>query len=138
MRNIILGGIDIGQILAQRAVMRKDAFKFISNGIEEATKQFNDLTLLEAGSEPEAEALVDSINNLLEDVKVVSDVSGLSYQLPYVEGGRVVARPLSYHLEYPLEGRSHVNIYGSAAVQKLLATLQEMEVQCQDWYSSSC
>ena len=138
MSNIILGGVDIGQILAQRSAMRKDAVKFISNGIEEATKQFNELMMLEAGSEAEAEAIADRINNILEDVKVVSDVSGVSYQLPYSDDGYYDECPLSYRLEDPENEGAAVDAYGSKTMGKLLDTLQEMEVQCRGWYSSRC
>jgi hypothetical protein len=138
MSNIVLGGVDISQIRAQRAAMRKDAVKFISDGIEEATKQFNELMLLEEGEEAEAEALAARINDILENVEVVADVSGVSYKLPYSDDGYYDERPFSYRLEDPEDEGGAVNAYGSKIMGKLLDTLQEMEVQCRDWYSSRC
>jgi hypothetical protein len=137
MSKIILGGVDIDQIQAQRSAMRKDAVKFISDGIEEATKQFNELMMLGAGSEAEAEALADHINSLLKDVAVVSDVSGVSYQLPY-SGEDYDERPLSYRLEDPRDEGAAVDAYMSRTMVRLLDTLQEMEAQCRAWYSSNC
>jgi hypothetical protein len=105
--------------------MRKDAVKFISDGIEEATKQFNELMLLEEGEEAEAEALAARINDILENVKVVVDVSCVSYQLPCSDDGYYDERPFSYRLEDPEDEGGAVDAYGSKIMGNCLTRFKK-------------
>jgi len=139
---IVFGGLFIlhlEQLANMKAAMLKDSVKFVSDGIEKAT--LNLIKILEIAEDYKSDDhspalltinnLAEKTNELLKNVSLVSDITGVTYYLPYYE---------EYSDESPFSGRLEDLCEGpfTKSVRALYATLETMEGNSKDWHSSTC
>lgn len=136
MEQITLGGIDIATLKAQQKAVRKDASKFIADTIKQATEVVG--KILEAETEEDVESLSAKALELLGNAKLVSDVSGVEYYLPYNEpydDGNALSDQLESFVDEFESG--DIGVYGDDSLSALYELLQEMEHDSFTWNSSS-
>ena len=137
---IVLGGIKLSELANMKAAMLKDSVKFVADGIEKATLNLNKILAIGNGDSEEfydmesaksfISILAEETNELLKNVSLVSDVTGVTYYLPYYEeyGDDI---PFSDQLDDLYE-------FGSSSASALHATLETMESNSKHWHSSTC
>ena len=127
---IILGGVKLSEVKALKEAMQKDAVKFVADGVEEGTKLV--AKILEAENSCEVQSLVDKATEIFENVQLVASVTGVLYDIPYYEEyGYDSDEVMSMQLE-------NVSDEWNVDFRKLFKTLEHMESNCRDWYSSTC
>jgi hypothetical protein len=138
MQDIILNGISINELKRTKAALQKDATKFISDAITQV-QQIVKERLVTADNYGEAEAAAQEALTLLENAKVVSDASGVSFFLPYYEeyGGSDDEDILSSLIENADEDIIG-SYYGGGTLSALYNLLESMESESRDWHSSTC
>lgn len=142
MSEIILGGVKLSDIRAAQQAMKKDAMAFVSENVKLGRELFEQLMALSEDAADQVDALAEEALKKFSDAKLVSDVTGISYYLPFSEGGDWYDEaPYSYRLEYAGEdGDDGAAVSGdwTTSVSKLFDLLGNMEVKSRDWHSSRC
>lgn len=144
MEDIIIGGYTLEELKKVQAGVKKDASKIIADAIkagEEAVKEIINLSNednFEDEDEKPSEEIATKINELaviaeneLAKAKLVSDISGVSYYLPFREDGYGD----SYY--YDLEC-NYRHLPDNGAVDALMSILEDMEYDSCNWHSSRC
>lgn len=134
MTDIVLAGVNIAELKKQKQAIQKDAVKFLSDGVEKVKALVAEITTLDTDSDH------DTINakaleavEILEDIQVVSGVSGVEYYLPhrdeygYSSGDGEPMLALLENAE--LEGDD---------VDSLMGLLEDMEYEVRKWNTSTC
>lgn len=149
MTDITIGGVSIKALKAQKESMQQEAVKFVSDAVDIGKAAFEQMLLAqtyEHGKEFAKQAL-----EAFENAKLVADVTGVKYSLPYYEEGGnysyqdVLSNQFDGDECEQLESRAQwleeLEFWGSNEDQlftQLWDVLQTMESQCLDWYSSTC
>lgn len=147
MEDIIIDGVNLNELkvkydalAAEQAVMRgnirKGASKFISDAIESAKISLNLIVNAEDTEEINIEEVSQNALSLLENAKFVSDVSGVSYYLPYYD------RQADYHPDgSPYTSQIEDSVFGdydNKTLNSLWSLLEDMESDVSDWNTSYC
>lgn len=133
MDEIILNGINVKDLQKQRDAIREEATKFISDNLDLA----NELThkLIKSENKEEIEALLEETYEVLYNTNLVSDVSGVSFYLPY-------SRDYCYDDEVvfssELSGSKVLREFWDNGVQPLYALYRRMEDKSHGWHASYC
>jgi hypothetical protein len=135
-KDIIINGVSVNQLKAQRAAIREGASKLIAENIETAknlTKK-----LVESEDSQEIETLAKEAYEALDTAQVVSGVSGVSFFLPfYEEYGSYNGDEIFSNILEESENEL-VSENWDGAVSKLYRLFGNMESQSRDWHSSRC
>lgn len=133
MDEIILNGINVKELQKQRDAIREEAAKFISDNLDLA----NELThkLIKSENKEEIEVLLQEAYEVLHNTNLVSDVSGVSFYLPY-------SQDYCYDDEIVFSSelsRSKVleDLWDNG-VQQLYALYRKMEDKSHGWHASYC
>ena len=140
---IVLGGIKLSELASMKAAMLKDSVKFVADSIEKATlnlikilkiaedygdsEEFCDMESAKSA----ISILAEETNELLKNVSLVSDVTGVTYYLPYYE-------EYSDDSTFSSQLESLYGEFFTESVRALYATLETMESNSRDWHSSTC
>lgn len=138
MEQIIIAGRTLDELKQIQQEVRKDANKFIAQFIEAGESAVKEiLSLVEEDAEEVSDEIKDKVTELsvvaekhLAQAKLISDISGVSYYLPYREHGYGE----SYYND--LENR-YDGLPDNDAVSALFSILEDMESESRDWHSSS-
>jgi hypothetical protein len=135
MEDIIINGVSIKGLKAQRLAIRKGATEFISDSIESVKALVNQI--VESNDAEEMNAKAKIAFDTLEAAKLVSDISGVPYYLPYNDDyGYSNGDAMTELLD---DGENEaLNIYGGDYVEKLYDLLGDMENEVRDWNTSRC
>lgn len=129
MEDIILGGVSVQLLKAQREAMKRDAVKFISDGIQKATENLEEILQDEHERPADADLIAKETADLLENIQLVSSVTGVKYCLPW---DHEYDSPYSGQLECNLDWDQYPELQG------LFDILESMEGECKEWYNSNC
>lgn len=138
MSEIIIGGVSIHTLKAQRDAMRKDAVKFVSDNIDGAKALIEELLELTVEEYDKVDSLASQANELLEAAKLVSDVTGVTYFLPYSEEWGDNGDVFTRRLEEADEGALSKDWDEYPQLVSLFSTLENMESESSDWHTSRC
>lgn len=136
--DILLNGVSIAELKKQKALIQKDASAFIADGIKEATNIIRGIVEDAEGEEEVDPAVTEKYAKMaieiLDNVALVSGVSGVTYELPYSEDGYYNETPLTIALE-----NAGLEAYGDVQfINDLHNTLEDMEYNSRNWHSSRC
>lgn len=145
--SIVIDGIDLTELQQKMYALQKEqndlrskikqgSSKFISDGIEQGKKLVQEL--LEAESQEQVDDLARQALKVLSDTKFVSDVSGISYELPYYDRQSdyyPYGHPFSRQIE---EDDNETGFMESDDVCALYSLLEDMESDVSDWLTSYC
>lgn len=136
MEDIIINGVSINDLKEKRKQIQPGSAELISNNIDKVKQLVSQI--IEAESWEQVEELSKQAYELLDTAKIVSDISGVAFDLPYYEeyGRYDYNETLSGMLE---DGdNENVDVYDGGYLGELFDLLGGMEIQCRDWYSSRC
>lgn len=134
MTDIVLAGVSIAELKKQKQAIQKDAVKFLSDGVEKVKALVNEIVELDAETEQEAiDAKAREAADILENVQIVSGVSGVEYYLPHTD-------------EWGYNGSDDDPMYSkledaeldSNDVDSLMSLLEDMEYEVRKWNTSTC
>lgn len=147
MEDIIINGVNLAELkvkydalAAEQAAMRKSiqsgASKFIAENIEQAK------THIQAVLDAETAEEVDNNSKLafdtLKTVKFVSDVSGVSYRLPYYDRqGEYCPYGDTFTTQLD-ESENELVDFDQGTVSALYGLLETMESEVSEWNTSYC
>jgi methyl-accepting chemotaxis protein len=144
MENIIIAGRTLEELKQIQKEVRKDANKYIAQFIEageSAVKEILELVEVDDERDEEAEGVEDVSEKVtalaavaeknLAQAKLISDISGVSYYLPFSEEW---SNDGYYcQLEQRYEG-----LPDNKAVDALFSIIDSMESESRNWHSSRC
>ena len=139
MTDLIIDGVSVNDLKAKRLAIAKGASKFISENMEIALADFE--LLKEVETKEEAKVLATKIYENLENINVVSGVSGVSFMLPYTEeyGGYDSDEVISSFLD---DNENEALKFSWQDTKNPLYKLYElaagMESDSLSWHSSTC
>lgn len=146
MKDIVIDGVNLNdlkkrfdevnaEMASMRQSIRKGASKFIADNIEGAKKVMDGM--LESEDADEVDTLAKHAHELLSTARFVSEVSGVSFDLPYYDRQseyHPYGEPYSNQIEY-----SDNNLLSdSKVVDELYGLLESMESDVSDWNTSYC
>lgn len=137
MSDIVLNGVNINELKKQKQAIQKDASLFISSGV----KQVRELIeyIVENPQAEDVDAKAEAATEVLENIKVVSGVSGVEYMLPYSNeyGDYYDEKPFYDQLEEveELDSGSYKN---KTPVYDLMNLLEDMQYNVKQWNTSNC
>jgi len=136
-KTLILAGVDVYHIQALREQIAQEANKFVSNGIDtvKATMgiikpMLEDTDDADPNVDSELETQCTELLQLLKDIELVSDCSGMSYYLPW--DGEYDETPFSCTFDDNAPGNL------STLFSELYNQLEGMESQSKAWNDSTC
>ena len=142
MSDIILNGVSIAELKKQKELIQKDAAEFIAKHIEEATELIKSIVDSEEDglSDEQIQTAAARAKDILENVQVVSGVSGVAFYLPYYEEwGYADERPYtSRPYTSQLDDTGLVSYRNHDDVYALHSLLESMEYDSKNWHSSQC
>lgn len=131
MSDMLIGGYTLDELKKIQTAVKKDANKIISDAIDTATAAMEEMLSLDGDDDK------DEITNLavkaqenLELAKVVSNVSDVSYYLPF--STEYTSDGYYYRFESTDVGLD------IEAVNSMLETLEDMESNSKMWHDSTC
>lgn len=149
MTDIIIDGVNLNELKVQydalakqqvemRKSIQKGASKFIADAIKDAKVLLEQI--VSADEEDEEKIDLETVSaqalELLKNAKFVSDVSGISYDLPYYD------RQSDYFPDGELyTSQLEESIFGyqdSESFQELWGLLEDMESEVSEWNTSYC
>lgn len=147
MEDIIINGVNLAELkvkydalAAEQAAMRKSiqsgASKFIAENIEQAK------TYIQAVLDAETAEEVDKNSKLafdtLKTVKFVSDVSGVSYTLPYYDRQSEYCPDGKCFSSQIDESENELLDFARGTLSALYGLLETMESEVSEWNTSYC
>lgn len=144
MEDIIINGISVNTLKAQKAAIRQGATQVVSDSIEKGKAVVE--KLLVAESKEEADTLAAEALSLFETAEVVSGVSGVTFLLPYCEeygqydyedvlSNRISQEDLEEEYQNP---NLDFKYSDGSVLYKLYTLLVNMESDSLGWNSSRC
>jgi hypothetical protein len=131
-KDIIINGVSIEELKAQRKAIQKDASKIIAENIKAGTEIVE--KILVSSDAGEIESLAKEAHEHFDNAYVVAGVSGVTFFLPfYEEYGRYDSDDI---LSQRLEGQ--VGGDWGYAMDQLYGILESMESDSRAWHSSMC
>lgn len=150
MEEIIIGGYKLEELKKVQAAVKKDASEIISEAIDKATNALDEILSMEGdvsgedldpeyegyaealATVTEARAKVAELSTVAEEAlklaKLVSDISGVEYYLPY-------------SCDYSRDGY-YYKLESSEICEEisdeLMGTLEDMEWESRQWNQSNC
>ena len=129
MTDIVINGVSLDTLKAQRAEIQKGAAKWIAgalNRVNELNDKFED----ESFTIDEAEALAPQLKSILDYIQAVSDATGVEYELDYISTDEPAYREENfswkdYYKRYP-------------NLNALSNTFNDMRHQQSVWNGSAC
>lgn len=126
MNDIVLNGVSISELKRMKVLIHEDAAKFIAAGIRDAGTLME--CIINADAEQpfeELEAAAAQAADILHNVNTVSDVSGVTFQLPCY--GNYGDRPFTARLE-EADSLENVILYtGDGPLQRLYEVVENIE-----------
>lgn len=133
-KDIVINGVSVNELQKQRAAIREGASKMISENIELAKILTN--KIVEAEDKDQIENLAKDAYEALHTANQLSDISGVSFYLPYYEEyGDENDQVCSTLLE---NSENTVLTENWSAVSQLCNLFNNMESQSRDWHASTC
>lgn len=143
MEDIVINGVSINGLKAQKAAIQQGAAKIISDSIDAGSAIVE--KLLKAESKGEADTLAAEALHHFEVAEVVAGVSGVTFEIPYYEeyGRYDYNECLSSRIaqeDDDVEPNKFLDFsYGDGSkLQKLCSLLNNMESDSRGWNSSVC
>lgn len=144
MEDIVINGVSVNTLKAQKTAIREGAAKIISDSISKGTAVVE--KLLSAESKEEADTLAAEALSLFETAEVVAGVSGVTFMLPYYEEyGRYDYNDcLSNKIaqedfeEEDINPALEFQYNDGSVIGKLVSLLSVMEDSACAWNSSTC
>lgn len=133
MKEIVINGINVQELQKQRDAIREGAVTLISDNLDLA----NELThkLIKSENKEEIETLLKEAYEVLSMTNLVSDVSGVSFYLPYsqdyCDDDEVV-------FSSELSRNGVLNKMWDNGVQQLYSLYRKMEDKSHGWHASYC
>lgn len=149
MEQIIIDGINLSELkikydaLAKeqsemRQSIRQGSSKYISDAIDKAKAFIHNV--LEAETEEQVKENSKAAYDLLKNAKFVSDVSGVTYSLPYYDRqGEYYPDGTPFTIEFD-DSDNELLTYDKSGedFQKLWGLLEDMESDVSEWLTSYC
>jgi len=149
MQEIIIDGVNLTEMKVRydalaveqaqmRASIRQGASKFIADAIKDAKVFLEQIVSADEDDEEkiDLEAVSAQALELLKNAKFVSDVSGVSYDLPYYDRQSEYS---PYGDPYTTQFDEGIFSYDeSASFQQLWSLLDTMESDVSEWLTSYC
>lgn len=134
MNDITLNGVSINDLKKQKKAIQKDASKFIADN----TEQVKELVakIMQTEDSGEIKKLSKAACEILDNINVVSDVSGVEYYFDYSDeygscsDDDILSSQLNNKIEELDIDEKHVSI--------LISQLEDMEYNVQKWNTSTC
>lgn len=142
MEELKIGGYTITELKKVQAAVKKDASKIIADAIsagETAVKEIINIgqsfedeedVVVDEETKSKLESLAKEAHKQLELAKLVSNISDVSYYLPFREDG--------YGDSYYNDLENCYTPIESSSVDSLMGLLEDMEYTSQQWHSSTC
>lgn len=137
MTDIVLNGVSITELKKQRALIQKDASAFIAQGLKDVAvlmqsiKEAVEVPKDEVIDEEGIDAAAAQAKQILENIQIVSGVSGVTYYLPFYE-------EYGYNDEKPYSSILDNADLSSDQIDALYGLLEDMESDSRNWHSSQC
>jgi fibronectin type 3 domain-containing protein len=131
--DIIINGISVNNLKAQRDAIRQGASKIIAENVELAKTLTR--KIVEAEDKEEVDNLAKEAYEALDTANLLSGVSGVSYYLPYYEEYGDDNDNICSSL---LENSENELLHKNDEVNKLCRLFYTMESQSRDWHASTC
>ena len=129
--DIILGGINLQTVCDMKTSMKKDAVKFVAEGVERVG---NLIAEIKDSSDPhEIDSKASLALEILKNVELVSNVTGSLYTVPWDSEGDG-----TWSSEIEGKQYSDGNTFDSPFLGKLYNQLDNMEYDARKWYASTC
>jgi hypothetical protein len=146
MQEIVIDGVNLNEMKAKhdalqaemqqaRNKVRQGASKFIAEKLDEGKKLVE--ALLDEDFEGDVEEVATQAYDLLSAVSFVSEVSGVTYRLPYYDRQAEYA-PYGDPYSTQFDEAENEALNDSEAVGKLWGLLEDMESEVSDWLTSYC
>lgn len=132
--DIIINGINLSDLQEQKKSIRQGASSLISNHVAKAKNYCRQI--LESEDAEEIKQLAEDAYESLDTANYISDVSEVTFNLPFHEDYEQNTEAFSYMLENSENQVLKDNWKG--AVGNLYSLLEDMEYKSHGWHSSSC
>jgi hypothetical protein len=134
---MLIGGYTLDELKKVQTAVRKDASAVISDAIDKATKALEEILKYEDIDDDidmnELQTEINFFAKMAEEnlklAKVVSDISGVEYYLPY--SSDYGSDGFYYRLE-------STDLYNIDSVSDAMSVLEDMEYQSRQWNQSNC
>lgn len=133
-KDIVINGISVNELREKRVAIREGASKIISENVELAQILTQKIVAVE--TKEELDNLATEAYEALHTASILSDISGVSFFLPYSEEyGYDNEKVCSNILD---NSDNQVLKANYSAVRPLCNLLYDMESQSRDWHASTC
>lgn len=137
-KSIVIGGVDIATLKAQKVAMQQEANAFVSNAIAEGSALVE--KMLKAESEEEANRLAEQALEVFENASLVAGTCGVCFILPYYEEyGQYESEEVMSNQIEDSENEHVQKVWDTSnTLSRLSNVLYSMESDARGWHSSTC
>lgn len=134
---ILINGVSLAELKKQQQAIKKDASKFISDNIDKVQQLVDTIV---NSDDVDHEVLAKEALEILENVQLVSNVSGVEYNIPYNSEWDRDSDTMSTKISEAEteDGERKFDYYGSGWIADLYGALEDMEYTVEKWNRSYC
>lgn len=134
MTDLVINGLTLDTIKTQRLAIAETASSMMSKRVKKAQEMID--TILESTDPAEIEELSSQASRLLSEIHAINDATDVHYNIPYDtewgdgDGNFSKLESLCEDLE--------IDVTDLCSIKELMAQLEDMEYNSNDWNSSKC